>query len=123
MSRYADYQDSGEIFCIVEGEPGAIDTAGLIEVGEGVSDETHYIDMSQSIFFARRRHAFDTSYSVNDLAVMFSDLPLGTLVRVQGNELVAEDGVAEIEFDVPGTYSIELTHFQYMDKILEVTVE
>ncbi|MBW5800682.1 hypothetical protein [Halomonas elongata] len=122
MSRYADYADNGEIFCIVEGDPGVIDVSRLIEVGEGVSDETHYIDMSQAIYFARKRHTFDTSHSIDGLTVMFSHLPKGTTVRIQGQEMLT-DGDDSIEFDVPGTYAVGLEHFQYMDEVVEVTVE
>lgn len=122
MSRYADYEDNGEIFCIVEGEPGAIDTSRLIEVGENVSDETHYIDMSQAIYFARRRHTFDTSHSIDGLTVTFSNLPPGTIVQVQGHEMLS-DGDDSIEFDVPGTYAVALQHHQYLDETVEVTVE
>ncbi|MGQ0335680.1 hypothetical protein [Halomonas elongata] len=122
MSRYADYADNGEIFCIVEGDPEVIDVSGLIEVGEGVSDETHYIDVAQAIYFARRRHTFDTSHSIDGLTVTFSHLPKGTTVQVQGHEMLT-DGDDSIEFDVPGTYAVELQHHQYLDETVEVTVE
>ncbi len=122
MSRYADYEGNGEIFCIVEGDPGAIDTSRLIEVGENVSDETHYIDMSQAIYFARKRHTFDTSHSIDGLTVTFSNLPPGTIVQVQGHEMLS-DGDDSIEFDVPGTYAVALQHHQYLDETVEVTVE
>lgn len=122
MTRYAEYESTGEIFCIVEGGPGDIDTSRLIEVGEDVSDETHYIDMSQEIYFPQKRHTFDTTHSVDGLTVTFSSLPEGTTVQVKDHEMVT-DGDDSIEFDVPGVFLIKLRHPHYMSETVEVTIE
>lgn len=85
-----------------------------------VDDERHYIDL-QDRSVAKRR-TFEVSHAIRGLSVTLGSLPGGTLVRVLGEEMVA-DGDDEIEFDVPGTYLIELSHPHYLDDVLEVTVE
>lgn len=123
MSYYASYESNGEIFCIVECEPGAVDVSGMIEVSPEVSDDTHYIDMSQTVYHARERRKFDITPHVDDLTVTLANVPNETVVSVEGSDMDVSDGVAEIEFDVPGIYAIELRHVQYLDKTLEVTLE
>lgn len=120
--KYADYEKNGEIFCIVEGAPRFLDTENLLEVGDEVSDETHYVDVTQTPHVARERHRFDTRHDINDLAVSFQNLPRGTTIRVKGREIIS-DGDDAVGFDLPGTYVIELEHFQYMSEVVEVTLE
>ncbi|MDT8894170.1 hypothetical protein RSO41_05840 [Halomonas sp. I1] len=90
-----------------------------VEVDESVSDDTHYIDIDQRVAVARS--AFDPQCSVGDLVVHFIGLPADTVIGAMGQELIA-DGDDEVEFDVPGTYRIALSHPRYLDETVEVTV-
>ncbi|MDN3525625.1 hypothetical protein QWY79_10150 [Halomonas sabkhae] len=122
----AIYDDSGEISSIrrcgenqadMQCSPGEL----WVEVDKNVSDETHYIDVSTSSHQPTPREPIYPSYSVDGLAVTFSSLPIGAVIGVAGQELIA-DGDDEVEFDVPGTYRIALSHPRYLGETLEVTV-
>ncbi|MDT8895631.1 hypothetical protein RSO41_13315 [Halomonas sp. I1] len=126
--RIAIYTEAGFIDRIVDSPDGyekyQVDQGELyMPVGREVNDISHYVDVSQTPHVARERHRFDSSHEINDLIVEFPELPPGTTVRVQGEELIAEKGVAEIEFDTPGTYTISFQHFQHLDEEVEVTLE
>lgn len=87
-----------------------------------VDDELHYVDSAGDGPRIVTRSSFDTAHTIDGLSVTWSSLPVGTVIRVMGQTMVA-DGDDETEFDVPGTYRIELFHPHYLDDVLEVTVE
>lgn len=70
----------------------------------------------------RERISVDMAHSIEGLSVTFHALPSGLILRVGGEEMIA-DGDDTVEFDAPGTYEIQLyPPPQYRDEVLEVTV-
>ncbi len=86
-------------------------------------DTTHYVDLSGRDPVVKEKSPLDTPYNVYDLVVVFPSLPKGLLVDVDGQELVTDGGYTEIEFELPGTYTIRLSGLvKYLDETLEVAI-
>jgi len=56
---------------------------------------------------------------INNLSI--SNIPTGTEVRIDEDTEIVKDGVLDLEFDLPGEYTIYFTNFPYQDK--EVLIE
>lgn len=102
-------------------EYAALQGGEFLECGEAVSDVTHYVDVASGEVAARQ--PLDVSHAAVGLEVQFYSLPPQLTLRVGTMTAVTEGGEDSVEFDMPGTYVIELSGLpEYMDEILEVTV-
>lgn len=52
---------------------------------------------------------------------IISNLPNPTTVWVRCDQYEVNDGVAELQFSLPGIYSVRLVSFPYQEKTVEVT--
>ncbi len=88
-----------------------------------VVDTTHYVDLTGAEPVTVEKAPLDATHTVAGLVVSFPSLPEGTHVEVSGQEVIADAAGAEIEFELPGTYTIRLSGLvEYLDETLEVTV-
>lgn len=93
----------------------------LLRCDESVRDDTHYADVSTGEIHSKRPLEMDQE--IEGLTVTLAGLPAGLSVTANGMATVTDDDPLVITFDVPGTYSIELTgHVEYLDRVEEVTV-
>lgn len=60
-------------------------------------------------------------FAVSVWGTVISSIPEGTVLTSEGESHVITGGVAELEFDVPGTYSVLLSGFPHLDTTVEVT--
>lgn len=121
MSHFALYDDDGRIVSIFTGNISSASLQGryFIPCSEDISDVTHYVS-GREIF---SKHKMNAKHTIDALCVTITDLPPGLTLRVAGSELVTDGSSTEIEFDLPGTYAIELSGLvEYLDETLEVTV-
>lgn len=51
-----------------------------------------------------------------------TDVPAGTVVTIGNSQYTVDDGHADLHFSYPGTYSLQLTCFPYLDTTIEITV-
>ena len=56
---------------------------------------------------------------INNLSI--SNIPTGTEVRIDDDTKTINDGVLDLEFDLPGEYTLYFTNFPYQNK--EVLIE
>lgn len=120
---YAHYSPSGAISFIFDGRESDCRLNGdtYIPCEYGVLDTTHYVDVSGAPVI-REKRPLDTAMEQAGLEVTFTALPPGLTLKV-GELQVITDGDDVVEFDVPGTYTIELSGLvEYLDETLEVTV-
>jgi hypothetical protein len=120
---YAHYLPSGAISSIFDGRESDCRLNGdtYIPCEHGVLDTTHYVELSGDPTIMKKR-PLDTARKEVGLEVTFTALPPGLTLRV-GELQVITDGDDVVEFDVPGTYTIELSGLvEYLDEALEVTV-
>lgn len=106
---------------VIDLQPGEGEDFLLVSRG---NDETHlnYVDVSADPPTLKARAALDTVHTVDDLTITFHALPAGLTLRVDGAEMLT-DGDDAVEFELPGTYAIELFgSAPHLDEILEVTV-
>jgi hypothetical protein len=50
------------------------------------------------------------------------DVPTGTVVTIGNSRYTVDDGHADLNFAYPGTYSLQLTCFPYLDTTIEITI-
>ena len=121
MSQFALYDDDGRIESIFTGDTSSASLQGrhFIPCSEDISDVTHYVSDGE----ISTKHKINTNHAKDGLCVTFTDLPPGLTLRVEGGELITDGSSTEIEFDLPGAYTIELSGLvEYLDETLEVTV-
>lgn len=117
MARYAMALESGEIIQVTEGPYLYIACDGA------VSDETHYVDTAQADSPIHKKQKLDTEYSVSNLEVHFSGLPIKTSVISEGMSVISDERGVTLEFEIPGTYKIEFhPPLNYMTDSIEVTL-
>jgi hypothetical protein len=94
----------------------------FVRCDEQVSDISHYYDNKQECLLPKRK--LQTSITTDGLVVTLSGLPRGLTVSTNGATATTEDDDLTIEYDLPGTYKIELSGLvEYLDHELEVTVD
>lgn len=117
---------SGKIKRIVECDDDMIDMQanddeGVLQVriSGAVQDDTHYVKNGG----IREKSVFDTMINVSGFSATVTGVPAGTTVTVGGASVVADVNPVEIEFDIPGTYTIDIGGLvEYRDESMEVTV-
>jgi len=80
-----------------------------------IDDSVFYIDNSTIV----KRPSFSETVQ----GTTISSLPIPTTIIVQGVSYEVSDGVAELSFNLPGTYPVILQSFPYQTKTIEVTQE
>lgn len=84
-----------------------------------VSDLTHFV-VGDVI---KNKKPFSYKKTLTSLGVLLEGLPKGTRVSVGAQELIVREGTVKIEFDLPGTYKIQLSgSVSHLDETLEATV-
>lgn len=113
--RYAVCDLKGVIRSIVSGP------YYYVECDSDVMDDTHYQDVETKQLRPKAPLGYTTE--INDLTVTIDALPSGVRVETNGREMVTDHEITEIEYDVPGIYTISLSgHVEFLDETLEVTV-
>ena len=105
---------------------GTLDTASLqdgafIECSDGVSPKTHYVDLRTNMAESKVSH----SYTIQKigLTVVIEGLPPGISICTEYGNVVTDSDITEIEFALPGTYTIIIKgSVQYLQSIERVTV-
>lgn len=112
MYKYAIVNHLGGIEGVVSGP------SRYIECAEGVEDTTHFFD-------GEIKEKMKLSFTTEKvgLEVSFDGLPEGLRVETNGMETVTDNEPLVIEYDVPGTYTINFSGLvNYLDHEMEVTV-
>lgn len=92
-----------------------------IPCGEGVDDLTHYVTDSGHI---EQKAAIDCDVAVDGLTATITGLPAGLSVETNGISTVTDTEPLIISYDVPGTYSVQLSGRPgYLETELEVHVD
>lgn len=88
-----------------------------------VDDEHHYIDVGVEWHPFVERVAQEYSVTVSELTATITGLVPGTLVQVDGADVVVDDEPTEIEFDAPGIRYFMLSGaVPFIDEQFEVDV-
>lgn len=86
-----------------------------------VGDTTHYVKLPEEEALPKTplTYTLDTT----GLTATITGLPAEMKVFYQGQHIVTDDDPTEIEFELPGTYQLEMTgSVPHLDETLEVTV-
>lgn len=115
MWKYAVAKPNGEIISVVSGGFQYVPVSEELEV----SDVTHYVSEGAVI----EKGDYNLSHDIVDLEVTFVGLPESLKVETNGMETVTDSEPLVIEYDVPGTYTINFSGLvNYLDHEMEVTV-
>lgn len=115
MNTYAVYDDSGFIKQLIS------TLNHYVEVGDEVSDDTHYVDITTHAVEAKQ--LLNPETTVDGLVATLTGLPKGLNVETNNLGTVTDDSPLVIEYDVPGTFVISLSgRVDYLSCELEVTV-
>lgn len=82
-------------------------------VGSG-SDHTHYVNV-QTLKITPRP---ENPATLNGMVI--NDLPNGATLTIEGEDYRVTDGTAELSFEHPGTYKVQVSAFPYLDKVITV---
>lgn len=123
MMIAADYDESGRIHSVTHGPLCVFENMPRkIECDPYVSDDTHYVDLKGEPSIEVKK-PIKPLVEATGLFAVLSGIPAGSTVSVGNISDVVDDGELTIEFDLPGTYSIEINPPpQFLDETLEVTV-
>jgi hypothetical protein len=55
--------------------------------------------------------------------IVIENIPVGAIVSFDGQSFAVNDGTAELQFQFPGTYTVEVACFPYLTKNFEVGYE
>ena len=92
----------------------------LIEDSLQATSATHYVDIPTKEVVAKEEML--VSMSVENGIVELENLPIPCQITVDTTLYECNEGVASISFDYPGTHTIRVIAFPYLDCINEVTV-
>lgn len=120
--NFCFYDTSGAITStLVASDKDTADMQGgsYLPCDSNVNDVSHYV--LEGNVLARR--PYDYVLSVEGMTATLKGLPSGAVVGVLGESVEADDLPTELDFELPGTYTIELSGLvEYLDETLEVTV-
>lgn len=92
-----------------------------VETHGGVDSHTHYVNPATRTI--HERSEIKATAETTGLTATIHDVPAGLTVTVGGASVVADGNPVEIEFDIPGTYTIDIGALvEYRDESLEVTI-
>jgi len=100
MIRTAQYNLNGIIERILSG------LEGYIEVEEGVLDSTHYVDMPTRT--VQPKTVCEHIITTDKLTVTIANLPIPCTLTAHGSRHDVADGIAELSFLHPGTYTLAI---------------
>lgn len=95
---------------------------GYIEVEAGFDDAAHYVDLADGQIKSKQRR--DAQVAVEGLTATITGLEPGTLLAMDGHQMVTTGDNAQVDVDVPGTYQIQLVGPAWrLDETLEVAID
>jgi hypothetical protein len=117
---YVIYNEEGRILRNISCPPSMIEAQlsegeDYIESQKIVDDTLFYV---QNLFILQR-----PLFSEFVEGTTITNLPVPTTLLVEGTSYETTDGIAELSFSIPGTYSVTLQSFPYQDKTIGVTQE
>lgn len=87
-----------------------------VEVDGIVRDTTHYVDLSGAPT-VRVKNSFDIKkQKVDDSTTKFTNIPVGTEVRINQEKHTVNDGELEVTSTLPGSYVIWFSHTVYLEE-------
>lgn len=93
-----------------------------VEVETGFDDAAHYVDLADAQIKPKQRR--DAQVAVEGLTATITELEPGTLLAMDGQQMVTTSDSAQVDVDVPGTYQIQLVGPAWrLDETLEVTID
>lgn len=114
---YATYSADGRIDAIIGNYFGVVKCTGE------ESSDTHYVDISVEPHELKEKEPLSLSQEADGLTVTITGIPEGSQVLLDNGDTVADGEPLTIEFDLPGTYTIEIEPpVQWLAETLEVTV-
>ncbi|MCO7217601.1 hypothetical protein [Halomonas sp. OfavH-34-E] len=95
---------------------------GYVEVEAGFDDAAHYVDLADGQIKPKQRR--DAQVAVEGLTATITGLEPGTLLAMDGHQMVTTGDSAQVDVDVPGTYQIQLVGPAWrVDEALEVAID
>lgn len=120
--NFCFYDTSGAITSIlIASDEDTADMQGgnYLPCDSNVNDVSHYVLDGDVL----TRRPYDYVLSVAGLTATLKGLPAGAVVGALGESVEADDLPTELEFELPGTYTIDIGGLvEYRDESLEVTV-
>ncbi|MAR74354.1 hypothetical protein [Halomonas sp.] len=93
-----------------------------IEVEAGFDDAAHYVDLEDGQIKPKQHR--DAQVAVEGLTATITGLEPGTLLAMDGQQMVTTSDSAQLDVDVPGTYQIHLVGPAWrLNETLEVTID
>lgn len=122
--RFAFYNNVGAIEMVLDAptEKYALYQAkDFVECAEYTTAENAYVDVATKEL--KEKESLSLNHDVAGLEVTFVSLPAGLKVETNNMETVTDDEPLVIEYDVPGTYTINFSGLvNYLDHEMEVAV-
>lgn len=89
--------------------------------GDGLCrDDTHYVDIESSPPVIQDKSHFEIEQSLNVIntedTVVFSNIPHGTIVKIDNETEVINDGVFEVGVNLKGEYTIKFNNLKYIEQ-------
>ena len=114
MHTYAMADEAGKILQVINGP------YRYVKCSVAVMDNTHYANEADEIV---EKQTLVVSVRTDDLTITLSGVPSGMTVKTNGMEAISDDEPLEIEYDLPGPYTVSLSGLvEYLDDEIEVTV-
>lgn len=116
--QYAMYSEGGRVEIVIGYYFGAMKCEGH------ETSDTHYVDTTVTPHKMRERQPLTVTTETAALSATLSGIPIGSNIWTDGGDITThDDEPLTIEFDLPGTYTIEIMPpVQYLDESMEVTV-
>lgn len=93
-----------------------------IEVEAGFDDAAHYVDLADGKIKPTQSRC--AQVAVEGLTATITGLEPGTLLAMDGHQVVTSGDNAQVDVDVPGTYQIQLVGPAWrLDETLEVAID
>ena len=93
-----------------------------VEVEAGFDDAGHYVDLADGQ--VKPKQSRGAQVAVESLTATITGLEPGTLLAMNGHQMVTTGDSAQVDVDVPGTYQIQLVGPAWrLDETLEVTID
>lgn len=98
------------------------DDESYVILDNDLDDSAHYVDLASGAVQPKKTR--DYNLACRGLSAIITGLPAGTLVRVEGAEVIADNDPTTVTFDVPGEYLLELVGpAECLDETLEVVID
>lgn len=115
MFRYAVVSTDGNVVSIYQG------SKKFIECPEYVTDTDYFYSIDESRFV--KKSSIKLTVEVYGLSALLKGIPNNSIVMIEGNETTVKYNELEVEFEVEGTYVVEVVPpKEFYKEELEVTV-